>query len=60
MSHLRGMAYQGRKGVPCPKGNHETEPGEEEYTAIDVNRVEERNGSSLEVDWVDLRRRVKM
>lgn len=48
-----GDAHEWWKGVPGPKGNKETEPGEEEDSAIHVNDIEDGNGASLVIDWVD-------
>ena len=54
------MAYQWRKGIPCPKRNHESEPGEEKDAAIWVERVERGYSPGLAVDRVHLRGRVQV
>lgn len=49
------MTYQWRECIPRPKGNEESEPGEEEYTPVHVDWVQERNGSRFVCDRIDLR-----
>lgn len=39
--------------LPRPEGNEKAEPGEEEDTPIEADRVEERDGAGFLVDWVD-------
>lgn len=40
--------------LPGPKGYQEAKPCEEEDSAVDIEEVENRNGSGLVVDWIDL------
>lgn len=53
MVYVGAVSYKRWKSVPCPKGDHEAEPREEEDPAICVYRVEDGQGTSLPVDWVD-------
>lgn len=57
---MREAPYQRREGVPCPKGDHKTEPGKEENTSVDIYWIEERYRPGLERGWVDVWRRVKV
>jgi hypothetical protein len=50
------VAHQWRKGIPSPEGYHETEPREEEDSAIGVDGIQGGDGPSLAVDGVDLGR----
>lgn len=50
------FTYQRRECVPCPEGDHESEPREEEHTSVDVDNIEHRHSPGLPVDRVDLRR----
>lgn len=50
-----GVTSKAEDDLPRPEGNHETKPAEEENSAIDISKgVEDRNGPSFVVDWVDL------
>jgi hypothetical protein len=50
-----GVTAKTEDGLPRPEGNHETKPAKEENSAIDISKgVEDRNGPSFVVDWVDL------
>ena len=40
--------------LPRPKSDKEAEPREEEYAAIEVDRVESRNRARLVIDRIDL------
>ena len=42
--------------LPRPEGDHETEPGEEEYAAMYADHIEKRYRASFAVDWIDLGR----
>lgn len=51
-----GVTSTAEDGLPRPESNHETKPAEEENPAIDISEgVEDRNGPSFVVDWVDFR-----
>lgn len=41
--------------LPSPKGEHETEPGEQKDTTMKIDGVEHRDAPGLPSDWVDLR-----
>jgi len=48
------MAYQWWECIPRPKGNEEPKPGKEEHSSVHVDRVQERNGTCLVCNWIDL------
>lgn len=50
-----GLSYQGWKCIPAPKRYHEAKPREEEDAAVDIDKVENRNGPGFAVDGVHVR-----
>lgn len=51
----RVLPWSVGNNLPGPESNHETPPAEEENSTVDIGEgIEDRNGSSFVVYWIDL------